>query len=123
MIEALRQHEDFGDAVAAGADDWSVVAARASVGLGRRDAVEISGKEQRRARVGDGSARSFAHRSARAFLHGELCDEELPPVVNQLPERDIKFLTVLKVDRNGHFAAGLGAKTLRDGCTGRKDGR
>ena len=39
----------------------------------------------------------------RAFLHSELGGEELPAVVNQLGERNIEFVAILKMRGDGHF--------------------
>jgi len=112
MIKALREDKHFRNAVAACADNGSVVAAGAGVSFGGGNAVKIPGKQQRGAGVGDARASAFGHGAASAFLSGELGGEELPAVFNQLRQWNVEFVAVFKMRGDGEFAPDLQAGIL-----------
>jgi hypothetical protein len=109
-VEALRQHEDVGDDVAAAAGDAErgVVAAGAGVGVGPGNAVEVAREDQRLMQVAQLRAGPLGERPAGALLGGPVGGEQPLAVLDERQHADARFLAVLQVPRHRDFTADLG---------------
>src|SRR6185312_3068182 len=105
-VEALRQHEDVGDDVAAAARDAErqVVAAGARIGVGAREAVEAARELERARRIAQRRTRALRTGPSAALLGRPDRREQPLAVREQVAQRHGELLTVLEMLGDGDFA-------------------
>src|SRR5205823_9486389 len=96
-IEALPEHEDVRDDIAAAAGDSErqVVTTGAGIGVRRRDAIEIAGEQERARRIPERIASAFGQRTAAAVLDRPSRREQRAAVFDERFCGERELLTVL----------------------------